>query len=54
MAESHRSRVKGGVITVVGWHQQAIEPCGGKAVTVAETHRRTRGDPHCQYHCEWT
>jgi uncharacterized protein (TIGR02265 family) len=41
-------------LTVVGWHQRAIELCGGKAVRVAETRCRTRGDPHCEYHCEWT
>ena len=40
-------------LTVVGWHQRAIELCGGKAVRVAETRCRTRGDPHCEYRCEW-
>jgi uncharacterized protein (TIGR02265 family) len=41
-------------LTVVGWHQRAIELCGGKAVRVTETLCRTRGDPHCEYRCEWT
>ena len=41
-------------LTVVGWHQRAIELCGGKAVRVAENRCRTRGDPHCEYHCGWT
>ncbi len=41
-------------LTVVGWHQRAIEMCGGKAVKVVETRCRSRGDPHCEYHCEWT
>ncbi|HEU4385890.1 MAG TPA: TIGR02265 family protein [Anaeromyxobacteraceae bacterium] len=41
-------------LTVVGWHQRAIEMCGGKAVRVEETRCRTRGHPHCEYHCEWT
>ena len=41
-------------LTVVGWYQRAIELSGGKAVRVTETHCRTRGDPHCEYHCEWT
>lgn len=40
-------------LTVVGWHQRAIEMCGGKAVRVRETRCRSRGDPHCEYHCEW-
>jgi uncharacterized protein (TIGR02265 family) len=41
-------------LTVVGWHQRAIEMCAGKAVRVVETRCRARGDPHCEYHCEWT
>lgn len=41
-------------LTVVGWHQRAIELCGGKAVRVTETLCRTRGAPHCEYRCEWT
>ncbi len=41
-------------LTVVGWHQRAIEMCGGKAVRVVETRCRTRGHPHCEYTCEWT
>ncbi len=40
-------------LTVVGWHERAIELCGGKAVRVSETLCRTRGDPHCEYRCEW-
>jgi uncharacterized protein (TIGR02265 family) len=39
--------------TVVGWFQRAIELCGGKGVVVAETRCRARGDPHCEYRCEW-
>jgi uncharacterized protein (TIGR02265 family) len=40
-------------LTVVGWHVRAIELCGGKDVRVAETRCRSRGDPHCEYHCTW-
>ena len=40
-------------LTVVGWHQRAIEMCGGRAVEVVETMCRTRGHPHCEYRCEW-
>ncbi len=40
-------------LTVVGWHQRAIELCGGTRVQVVETRCRTRGDPHCEYRCEW-
>ncbi len=41
-------------LTVVGWHVRAIELCGGKAVKVEETRCRTKGDPVCEYRCEWT
>jgi uncharacterized protein (TIGR02265 family) len=41
-------------LTVVGWHERAIELCGGKDVRVTETRCRTRGDPCCEYHCQWT
>jgi uncharacterized protein (TIGR02265 family) len=40
-------------LTVVGWHQRAIELCGGQDVKVVETQCRARGAPHCEYHCEW-
>lgn len=41
-------------LTVIGWHQRAIELSGGTAVTVEETQCRARGAPHCEYRCEWT
>lgn len=41
-------------LTVAGWHQRAIEMCGGRDVRVTETLCRTRGHPHCEYRCEWT
>lgn len=40
-------------LTVIGWHQRAIELCGGTAVTVEETQCRARGAPHCEYRCDW-
>ncbi len=40
-------------LTVVGWHQRAIELCGGQDVKVVETQCRARGAPHCEYRCEW-
>ena len=41
-------------LTVVGWHQRAIELCGGREVKVEETQCRARGAPHCEYRCEWS
>jgi len=41
-------------LTVVGWHERAIELSGGRAVTVTETQCRARGAPHCEYRCEWS
>jgi uncharacterized protein (TIGR02265 family) len=40
-------------LTVVGWHQRAIELCGGRDVQVLELQCRARGAPHCEYRCEW-
>jgi uncharacterized protein (TIGR02265 family) len=40
-------------LTVVGWHEKAIELCGGRKVHVYEPHCRARGDAHCEYVCSW-
>lgn len=41
-------------LTVVGWHEKAIEMCGGRNVRVQETQCRARGDAVCEYVCEWS
>jgi hypothetical protein len=41
-------------LTVIGWHEQAIEMCGGRNPRVVETRCRARGDSVCEYVCEWT
>jgi uncharacterized protein (TIGR02265 family) len=40
-------------MTVVGWHQRAIELSGGKNVAVVEMVCRSRGGAHCEYRCAW-
>jgi hypothetical protein len=40
-------------LTVVGWHERAIEMCGGKTPMVTETKCRARGDTSCEYSCTW-
>jgi uncharacterized protein (TIGR02265 family) len=40
-------------LTVVGWHEKAIELCGGRRQRVTEPRCRVRGDEHCEYVCEW-
>lgn len=40
-------------LTVVGWHERAIQMCGGLNVHVTETHCRVHGAPMCEYVCEW-
>lgn len=40
-------------LTVVGWHEKAIELCGGRAPRVTHTKCRARGDEYCEYVCEW-
>jgi len=39
--------------TVAGWHEKAIEMCGGLRPRVTETHCRARGQGICEYVCEW-
>jgi uncharacterized protein (TIGR02265 family) len=41
-------------LTIVGWHTNAIEMCGGKDVKVIETKCRARGAAVCEYVCEWS
>jgi len=43
----------GDCLTVVGWHERAIEICGGNRPSVRETLCRSRGDAVCEYHCSW-
>ena len=40
-------------LTIVGWHQRAIEICGGRDVRVTHALCRARGAPHCEYQCSW-
>ena len=40
-------------LTVVGWHEKAIELCGGRNPRVIHTKCRARGDDLCEYLCEW-
>lgn len=44
---------RGDCLTVVGWHKQAIEMCGGLDARVRELHCRARGDELCEYTCTW-
>lgn len=40
-------------LTVVGWHEKAIELCGGKHPRVTEPICRAKGGVLCEYLCEW-
>jgi hypothetical protein len=40
-------------LTVVGWHERAIEMCEGRNVRVVETQCRAVGGTCCEYLCEW-
>lgn len=40
-------------LTIVGWHERAITMCGGKNARVKESKCRAKGDPCCEYMCEW-
>lgn len=43
----------GDCLTVVGWHERAIEMSGGRSVKVEEVQCRSRGDAVCEYRCAW-
>ena len=40
-------------LTIIGWHERAIEMCGGQSVRISHPMCRARGAPHCEYHCAW-
>lgn len=40
-------------LTNLGWHERAIELCGGQHVRTVETRCRTKGDYMCEYTCRW-
>jgi uncharacterized protein (TIGR02265 family) len=40
-------------LTVVGWHEKAIEMCGGAGPHVEEVRCRARAEDRCEYVCEW-
>ncbi len=40
-------------LTVAGWHERAIELCGGKNPRVTEPECRAKGGVLCEYICEW-
>lgn len=41
-------------LTIIGWHERAIELSGGSAVNITHPVCRARGGPHCEYHLSWT
>ena len=43
----------GDCLTVVGWHERAVEMSGGMNVQVTETRCRSRGDEVCEYRISW-
>ncbi len=40
-------------LTIIGWHQRAIEICGGQDARIVHSLCRARGAPHCEYQCSW-
>ncbi len=41
-------------LTIIGWHQRAIELSGGRSVYITHPKCVARGAPHCEYHFQWT
>jgi len=40
-------------LTVIGWHQRALELAGAVGVEVEERRCRSQGAPYCEYHLSW-
>jgi uncharacterized protein (TIGR02265 family) len=40
-------------LTIVGWHQRAIELSGGKSVRITHPKCVARGAAHCEYYFQW-
>ncbi|AKF80712.1 Myxococcales-restricted protein, TIGR02265 family [Myxococcus fulvus] len=40
-------------LTIIGWHERAIELSGGLSPRVTHPMCRARGAAHCEYHCAW-
>jgi uncharacterized protein (TIGR02265 family) len=40
-------------LTIIGWHERAIELSGGRTVNTTHPLCRARGAPHCEYHFTW-
>ncbi|MCP3144689.1 TIGR02265 family protein [Pyxidicoccus xibeiensis] len=40
-------------LTIIGWHERAVELSGGRAVNISHPQCRARGAPHCEYHVAW-
>jgi uncharacterized protein (TIGR02265 family) len=40
-------------LTIIGWHERAIELSGGRSVRISHPVCRARGGAHCEYHFAW-
>ncbi|WP_338867556.1 TIGR02265 family protein [Myxococcus stipitatus] len=40
-------------LTIIGWHERAIELSGGLTPRITHPLCRAQGAPHCEYHCCW-
>jgi uncharacterized protein (TIGR02265 family) len=40
-------------LTIIGWHQRAIELSGGHSVRITHLKCVAKGAPHCEYFCQW-
>jgi len=52
---THDSEVatEGDCLTVMGWHERAVEMCEGRAVVIDHPRCRARGDAVCEYLISW-
>jgi hypothetical protein len=41
-------------LTIMGWHERALEMVGARAIKITHPVCRARGGPHCRYEVSWS
>jgi uncharacterized protein (TIGR02265 family) len=53
VTQDAESVTPGDCLTVIGWHERAIEMSGGRGVRIQHPVCRARGGDRCEYRCSW-
>lgn len=53
VTSNSESYSKADCLTVIGWHERAVELCGGRQVRIEHPLCRAEGDEVCEYQISW-